>query len=406
MQLRNFDCEFCCKLALCCFIKLLYDALCFLHNFDALCYLRNPTRRTPTTIDELPEEVIAEILVRLPPHPTCLLTESGTKQAWRQCMGSNYFRKLTLSHNRGNPLLGFFTNNSEDNRFISEHDLDPAILQTLTLPSDNSSSKSYVLGCRDGMVLLHSSVSHRGHIIVWDPVRGVVTVIPPLPIWLNERIESGVILCSRNNSVPFTHRCKFWVVWITTSRDKALAHRYSSESGEWKYLTESTPMLAEIDHRPAIVIGDILYWPTKSRYIIALHNVKEDLKYIECPHETRDIIRLNVHIFRGHNGDVALAVIRNFTLQTWSSTRSPTGDHESWQHHIKVELDTLLPIDTSFPYHGKCEVRLLCVVEDSDILVVWVKEGVFQLDMSNWQWRKYSSARRWCTLHPYSGSLG
>ena len=142
MQLRNFDCEFCCKLALCCFIKLLYDALCFLHNFDALCYLRNPTRRTPTTIDELPEEVIAEILVRLPPHPTCLLTESGTKQAWRQCMGSNYFRKLTLSHNRGNPLLGFFTNNSEDNRFISEHDLDPAILQTLTLPLDNSSSKS------------------------------------------------------------------------------------------------------------------------------------------------------------------------------------------------------------------------------------------------------------------------
>ena len=29
--------------ALCCFIKLLYDALSFLHNFDALCYLCNPT---------------------------------------------------------------------------------------------------------------------------------------------------------------------------------------------------------------------------------------------------------------------------------------------------------------------------------------------------------------------------
>ena len=101
--------------------------MCCLHNFDdASCDLHNPTsfsRRTPTTINDLPEDVVSQILVRLPPHPTCLLAASGTKKAWRQCMGSNYFRKLTVSHNGGNPLLGFFTNNSEDNRFITEHDL-------------------------------------------------------------------------------------------------------------------------------------------------------------------------------------------------------------------------------------------------------------------------------------------
>ena len=56
--------------AFCCLVKL-DDALCCLHNFDdALRYLHNPTsfsRRTPTTINDLPEDVAAQILVRLLP---------------------------------------------------------------------------------------------------------------------------------------------------------------------------------------------------------------------------------------------------------------------------------------------------------------------------------------------------
>jgi hypothetical protein len=317
-------------------------------------------------------------------------------------MGSNYFRKLTVSHNGGNPLLGFFTNNSEDNRFITEHDLHPAILQMLAIPSEVNGPKIYVLGCRDGMVLLHSNVS-GGYISVWDPIRQVLTAIPEPPLWRNHTIESsGSILCSRNNSEPFTHCCKFSVVWITTKRYDAQAHIYSPDSKEWEFLARSTPMLSEIDRRPATLIGGILYWPTKSRYIIELDHAKKALKYIQCPHETHDIFMLNIHIFKGHNGDVALAVIRDFTLQTWASTRSSTGDHESWTCHINFELDTFFGLDTSFPYNWKHAVRLLCVFEDKNELVVRAKEGVFQLDMSNWQWRKYNSARRWCTLHPYS----
>jgi hypothetical protein len=44
-----------------------------------MCYLHYPTsfsRRTATTINELPDDVLAQILVRLPLHPTYLLTVS------------------------------------------------------------------------------------------------------------------------------------------------------------------------------------------------------------------------------------------------------------------------------------------------------------------------------------------
>jgi hypothetical protein len=141
-------------------------------------------------------------------------------------------------------------------------------------------------------------------------------------------------------------------------------------------------MLEEVDNRPATLIGDILYWPMKSRYIISFDNVMRRLKYIE----THNVFRQNLHIFKGHNGDVALAIIVGFTLETWSTARSSTNAH-SWICQLNIELDTLLTLDTSFPYARKYVVRLLCVFEDGDMLIVQAKEGAFQLEISNMQWK-------------------
>ena len=126
---------------------------------DASFYLCNATsssRCTNTTINELLEELLAEILVRISPYPSCVLTISAAHKVWRQLMGSNGFRNLTLSRNRGMPLLGFFTNSSEDRRFITARNLDWAILHKLAIrPGLSTSVKIYVLACLHGWVLLH-----------------------------------------------------------------------------------------------------------------------------------------------------------------------------------------------------------------------------------------------------------
>jgi hypothetical protein len=98
-------------------------------------------------------------------------------------------------------------------------------------------------------------------------------------------------------------------------------------------------MLAEIYNRPATLIGGILYWPMKSRYIIAIDNVEIDMNYVECPNETHDIFRCNLHIIKGHYGGVGLAVIRDFYLQTWSSEISSTCAL-AWKPHRVVSLAT------------------------------------------------------------------
>ena len=145
---------------------------------DASFYLCSATsssryRCTYTTINELPEDLLAEILVRIPPYPSRVLTISGAHKNWRKLMGSNGFRKLTLSHNGGMPLLGFFTNSFEDRRFITEQNLERAILHKLAIrPNLSRPVKIYLLGCRHGWVLLHYA-RYQQELYVWNPVREI-----------------------------------------------------------------------------------------------------------------------------------------------------------------------------------------------------------------------------------------
>ena len=175
-------------------------------------------------MDELPEDLAAEIFVRLPPYPRCVLTISATRKNWRQFMGSNYFRKLSLLHNGGIPLLGFYTNSSEDKQFISEHSIDTDMLNKLATISMGTSisNRMCVIGCRNGRVLLHHPVESRMH--VWDPIKNIHAKIgsPPNLTYFNP--ASSTILYSRNHDGGlFPHCChssNFWVVCITTDNGR------------------------------------------------------------------------------------------------------------------------------------------------------------------------------------------
>ena len=319
-------------------------------------------------------------------------------------MGSDAFKKLTLAHNKGMPLLGFFTNSSEDKRFISDHNLDPGTLKNMSaiLSGWKSSLKTYILACRNGQVLLCTG----GHeLAIWDPIRNIHMHIGSPPIhrsWFGNGVN-GAILCARQHggSCANCHSCNFLAICVTTNSSVAQVHRYSSVLGVWENWRDSAAVKADIDNRPATIIGDIFYWPTKSNYIIAFNNQEKKLKQIECPQETQGIFRRNLHIIQGHGGGVGLVGIRDFTLLTWSSAISSSGDHE-WTCHTEVNLATLLALDTTFPYKGRHALRLLCTIEDTYMVVVWAKEGVFQIDLSNMKWKRFSGTTYYFPLYPYT----
>jgi hypothetical protein len=87
-------------------------------------------------------------------------------------MGTNDFRKLTMSYNIGFPLLGFFSYSTGEKQFLTGHHIDQAMLKRLTLPENCLSERVYMLACHDGMVLLYAQDEPKP-LIWWDPIRGL-----------------------------------------------------------------------------------------------------------------------------------------------------------------------------------------------------------------------------------------
>jgi hypothetical protein len=118
--------------------------------------------------------------------------------------------------------------------------------------------------------------------------------------------------------------------------------------------------------------------------IISFDNTTMTLYYVQCPQETRDdILNHRIHTIKGKNGGVDLAILRGFTLHTWRSVRSSTIDHV-WILEREVDLSNLLVLDTSLSYDGRCKPKVLCACEDRDMLVVRVKNVVYQLNIKNY----------------------
>ena len=118
-----------------------------------------------TSLGKLPHDLVAQIVLRIPPHPRNLLAVSTVCSDWRQLIRGNDFRELTLSHNDGPPLLGFFYRSGDNARcFIIEHDLDTTMMPKLPLKDEDYVSDSdsdsdggvygtlCILACRHGQI--------------------------------------------------------------------------------------------------------------------------------------------------------------------------------------------------------------------------------------------------------------
>ncbi|XP_062200527.1 uncharacterized protein LOC133903231 [Phragmites australis] len=115
------------------------------------------------------DDVLAQILLRLPPRPSSLPRASLVSKRWRRLVSDPHFRRSFRAHHRKPPLLGFF---SKDNRrnivFTSAPDPPDRIPKArFSLRLDKGSR---VFSCHQGRVLV--SNEKRLHFSVWDPVVG------------------------------------------------------------------------------------------------------------------------------------------------------------------------------------------------------------------------------------------
>ncbi|GJN24376.1 hypothetical protein PR202_gb12114 [Eleusine coracana subsp. coracana] len=135
-----------------------------------------PPRSTP----ELMEDLVEEVLLRLPPdEPACLVRASLVCKPWRRLLSGRAFLRRYRAFHGAPPLVGFLLNRDplDSCRF-------PSFVPTASIPSlahpaaaAADWSIAWAIDCRHGRVLLQTwGTSER--LVVWYPTTGDWRVLP------------------------------------------------------------------------------------------------------------------------------------------------------------------------------------------------------------------------------------
>ncbi|KAM0911187.1 hypothetical protein ACQ4PT_013634 [Festuca glaucescens] len=225
------------------------------------------SRAVKTPLDD--DDLLAEILLRLPPQPSSLPRASLVCKRWRRLASDRGFsRRFRIHHRCKPPVLGFFDGYSG----VFQPTLEPPN----RVPPGRFSLQGGVgdrtrfLGCRHGLLLIFDA--KRNQLLVRDPVVGDQRRIA-IPSGLATRPDRPLI----NGAVFRTGGDAHFQVVLTTADDddkqrrRALACVYSSETGLWGDLI-STPLPSEVPTsgysvptvvfpgKPSVLAGNSIYW--------------------------------------------------------------------------------------------------------------------------------------------------
>ncbi|CAM0946195.1 unnamed protein product [Alopecurus aequalis] len=333
-----------------------------------LCCGRRP--RSPAVKSVLEDDdLLGEILLRLPPQPSSLPRAALVCKRWHSLASDpGFLRRFRRHHRRNPPLLGFFPGGDV-----------LSLVPTLEAPNrvppgcfslqPGDGDRFVSLGCRHGLVPIFNVAPNQ--LLVWDPVTGDQHRLA-FPPWIAKHGEKLVI----NGAVvrPFREvdHCQV-VLTVGVNYDKQ--HRrvcaciYSSETGLWGDLI-STPPSSEVfrSDRPTLIVytavlaGNSLYWMLTGNFarILEFDLGKQSLALIQVPvHMQEKGLFL---IMRAEGGGLRLLLPRDSSIQLWDWKTDCDGV-ASWALGRTIELDRLLSLEIhleSLQFKKLCETDNLC----------------------------------------------
>ncbi|TVU31185.1 hypothetical protein EJB05_22862, partial [Eragrostis curvula] len=301
---------------------------------DLICRLM---QTTPTSLAHLPDELQAEILLRLPSPHQHLLRASQACGLWRRLIRNPVFlRSFRERHNGVPPLNGVFHERS----FSCNHRYTPVGEDRSAIFRCPTSLR--ILDSRHGRVL---SVG-RAVLFVWDAMAGILEVITMPSDWTacDHYNLNGAVVCTASDDAQGRHGdCRaspFLVVLISGRAPGAFVIVYSSVGREWSQTIwyDGLPMWADVCPRPCVVIRTTLYQPLHGSHTLSFYLETRNFAVVPHPPETR---WMDVRIMKLDGTMLGLVVADNaaFSLHLWA--REEAGDR--WVLRRTVNLDSSSP---------------------------------------------------------------
>uniref|UniRef100_A0A453MPJ4 Uncharacterized protein n=1 Tax=Aegilops tauschii subsp. strangulata TaxID=200361 RepID=A0A453MPJ4_AEGTS len=353
------------------------------------------------------DNLLIEILVRLPPKPSSLPRASAVSKRWGSILSDPVFHKRFRKHHQKPPLLGFF--NGCANCFtpiMGSPDRIPAARFSLPKSAIPYNDYGVFRGCRHGLaVLIDGRVPET---VVWDPLTSEQHIVP-FPQGLDDALPGylctwhGAVLCADADDGHVHGDCfsspfKLVLVCCGGHNTHAFCSVHDSASRVWgdvfsTVITNRSSVLI----RPNILGRNALCWLISQGGIFVLDFKTQSLDVIEKPVDCRGPDGY-FQLLRMEDGGLGLAVLLNLTIQLWERKSNCNGIVEWLLLRKTIPLEGMFPRKLDFAF-------FIGYDEDTNVIVLSTIIGQFMLQLDLMQSKHIvitNNSISYGTFYPYS----
>ncbi|TVU31327.1 hypothetical protein EJB05_23009, partial [Eragrostis curvula] len=379
-----------------------------------------------------PDDVILEILLRVPPEPVYLLRVSLVCKKWRRFVHDpDFLRRYRARHRHAAPLVGFFY---ADGSFVPAGE-QPDRVAAGHFSQLRGAGSWRILGSRHGRVLLATTnetefeedgeevrirVSYQKEqaeemeLLVWDPMTGRRIYFPPprqlmypthsfQSYFRSDRPEveapcvRASLICDHDGDggEDCCHSRPFRVAILFPKHGFLFASVYSSQTGEWGALMPADGQWCVRHHWKcnSVLVGNVIYWPEDRSGCMFGYDLntkdRSDTMFGYDPDTSR---------IQGVLGDgqIGIAVVKGSRLILFAPKARSKGI-PAWSEYRDLDLDGLLaPPMGSFQSPGK--KRPVGFDEEGNTIFLETTDGVVALHLESLKVNKVIDAGM---LRPY-----
>ncbi|TVU38908.1 hypothetical protein EJB05_12304, partial [Eragrostis curvula] len=338
------------------------------------------------------DDLLSEILTRLPPRPSSLP------------LASLFLRGFRAFHRAAPPLLGVFHNSGSHRRFVSVVDPPDRVPAALFRLRCGLNHQNWIfLDCRHGRALLLGPPPREA--LVWDPMTGAQHRAP-LPPGAGE-VRHGAVLCGCSHagdcrSSPFDVVLVWWKQETQCRCSRAVAAVYSSEACVWSEEIVSQPfpstmLSAESVRNPGTCAGDAIYWLLSESCILEFDLIRCSLALIMAPVRSAKSLYEQCQLVLMEDGGLGLAMAQKMSIMMWK--RDSSSSTAGWSLQRSVRLNKCIPVKRG---KERAMPSLLGFHEESNTIFVWIDVGVFMIQLGSMQSRMVCQGHSNFVIYPFA----
>ncbi|KAF7069454.1 hypothetical protein CFC21_075081 [Triticum aestivum] len=345
----------------------------------------------PPLVSALPDELLEEIFLRLPPDEAeHLVRASLANKFWLGLLSGARFRGRYREFHGAPPMLGFLYSchwNShpkiEDNipHFV------PTTKFRACIPDDDWGDWEYdAWDCRHGRVLLGDAGYKPMTLTVWDPMTGCRRELDA-PVLVDKSYGAAVLCVASGCDHSTCHAGPFQVVFIALNKTDA----HDCVAQAWVTLPVTVP---------PVFVQDTLHFKLRSCVDDRLVGIlKYDmstncLSLIDMP-LVGPVIADDVILMAMEDDSLGFAHVGGLILNLWSRHMGSDGV-ASWTQRTVININDILPIR-----NPKKRLRLIGSMEGTDIIFMTTDLGIYKINLKSLQWKKVWEGEKFQVFIPY-----